>query len=680
MEVEDAAHARLRLDDLPPIFVLPTHMDEDEMHEVEDRLIEFDAPLTYDASEARIFIGKIQQPRRAAMELRSRGLHTESIEMAPRHSVPPTCIRAVTGTKRRRRSSGSTAEGSKASGGDSSTESEPEQDLNEPSVKAQGLESKQSGEALFRVEDMQDAVWVIKVAWLENAIRTKTKHALYPFAVYAGKVTSASKPPSALPASASATVPSTTTNSKDILSRAQSDINAPNALRLDRKSRAWSTTTQQRTRHPNQTLHPAISHLKHQTTSEHDTDLTSSLPPPPTWVTQNLKYSCQRSSPSNPPNAPFINTLKTIRTARTLIDDQIGVRAYSTAIAALAAYPYTLTSAREILRLPGCSDKIAALFVEYTNNRGQTQAAVDATTDPRLKVLRLFYDIWGVGPHTARDFYNRGWRDLDDVTEFGWSDLSRVQQLGLKYYDEFQRLMSRTEVEAIDATIAAHTRRVISSRCGDPDGVRTCIVGGYRRGKSESGDADVIVSHFDDSCTLDLITALVASLHKAGWITHNLGTHTSGSRRGQAVLPWRGNSGQGGGHGFDTLDKAMVVWQDPTFDHDVVTERDSSGAKRNPNVHRRVDIIVAPWSRIGCAVLGWTAGTTFERDLRRYAKVVRGWKFDSSGIRERETGRVVDAEGGGVNGGRCKDVEAAERRVFKALGLEWREPWERCTG
>lgn len=412
----------------------------------------------------------------------------------------------------------------------------------------------------------------------------------------------------------------------------------------------------------------------------------------PDWVLRHSTYSCERSTPTSCPNEPFIEQLKIIRTARKLTADEIGVRAYSTSIASIAAYPHVITNPAEILALPGCEGKIAALWAEwYQKNRIDSRDDVDefqlnpkngevlieaasaATDDAKLKVLRLFYEIWGVGDKTARDFYNNGWRDLDDVVEFGWSQLSRVQQIGVKYYDEFQRKIPRKEVEFIARKIHEATETV----CKDAKGVRSTIVGGYRRGKAESGDVDVIVTHLDDSETIDLIQEIVRELVNRGWITHELSTSLSGSRRGQATLPYRG---AGGGHGFDTLDKALVVWQDPHWPGRAELAKDLSAddvRRKNPNVHRRVDIIIAPWSKIGCAILGWSAGTTFERDLRRYAKNVKGWKFDSSGVRDRATGKEIDLEG---VGGNYETPEEAEKRVFKGFGLVYREPWERCTG
>ena len=74
--------------------------------------------------------------------------------------------------------------------------------------------------------------------------------------------------------------------------------------------------------------------------------------------------------------------------------------------------------------------------------------------------------------------------------------------------------------------------------------------------------------------------------------------------------------------------------------------------------------------------MGWSGGTTFQRDLRRYAKYVKGWKFDSSGIRRRDNGEVVQLEGpDGVSG----TAEDAEKAVFEGLDLEYIPPEMRCT-
>ena len=166
--------------------------------------------------------------------------------------------------------------------------------------------------------------------------------------------------------------------------------------------------------------------------------------------------------------------------------------------------------------------------------------------------------------------------------------MSRVQQIGLKYYDEFQLKIPRAEVEAIAATISSHARRVTVS----DDGVETIIVGGYRRGKPESGDVDVILSHPNEAMTHSLVEKMVKSLEKEGWITHTLILDLTNTKRNQETLPI--STGALAGHGFDTLDKALVVWQDPNWPTKAADLAANPKAK-NPNPHRRVDIIISPW-------------------------------------------------------------------------------------
>lgn len=236
--------------------------------------------------------------------------------------------------------------------------------------------------------------------------------------------------------------------------------------------------------------------------------------------------------------------------------------------------------------------------------------------------------------------------------------------------------------------------------------------------QSGCGDVDILLSHRDPSRTSHFIEDLVSALEDAGLVTHTLSLSTRNSERGQTPLPWKGSSSasSSGGPassstGFDTLDKALVVWQEPepedgNTSSDMIDFSSSSSGKgkemgtktaaaarktktkkkKNPNPHRRVDIVVTPWRTAGCAVAGWTGATTFERDLRRYCKEVLDLKFDSSGVRRiggggGAGGEWVDLESGeGDGGGVATSMEEAERRVFRGLGLEWREPGERCTG
>ena len=697
--------SRLDLSELPPVFVLTANISTTELHEIEDELNNGGAPLTYDIKEARLVLGNITKARRAKLELQWGGVRTEgddyqSSEGTAKRSTEPEDEGPV---KKRRKlhqevdladkkqhclapnkskpASSETEDDeeevakplsqlSVSQTPDSPTADEPESDS---AKKAASLSDER------RLEHYHGKVKVIRLEWLRESLSEGRSLPFDRYIVYEGRILAPAADLSNLAkAHSSLSFPvkkSLSTEGDDIhgiIERAKAEAK-PSIPRNQRRDRVKDMMKQEFA--GRSFIHTGGSHnrsltkptqLLHQTTSEHDEGMSSTPPPMPDWVLQNKLYSCERSTPLQSPNDAFIEQLKKIRLARTLTGDEIGVRAYSTSIASLAAYPHALTSAQEILALPGCDHKIAQLFREWKDSDGHMGAVADIDTDPVLSVLRLFYDIWGVGAITAREFYyDHGWRELDDIVEQGWKSLSRVQQIGVKYYDEFQLKIPRDEVESIAAVVHEHGRRVTDA------GLECIIVGGHRRGKPESGDVDLILSHRDEHQTAHLVDRVVKSLERAGWITHTLTLNLTNTKRGQQAVPLAPVA-SGGQHGFDTLDKALVVWQHPSDD--------PKAKNKNPNPHRRVDIIVSPWRTVGCAVAGWTSGTTFQRDLRRYAKKVKGWKFDSSGVRERGTGRWVDLERWSDERTRARTWEEAERRVFEGLGLVYREPWERCTG
>lgn len=79
-----------------------------------------------------------------------------------------------------------------------------------------------------------------------------------------------------------------------------------------------------------------------------------------------------------------------------------------------------------------------------------------------FQTLKLFWGVWGVGAHTARQWYfDKGWRNLDDVVEGAWDSLTRVQQIGIKYYDEFnEHKIPRAEVEEIGRIVGDASQQV----------------------------------------------------------------------------------------------------------------------------------------------------------------------------------------------------------------------------
>ena len=93
---------------------------------------------------------------------------------------------------------------------------------------------------------------------------------------------------------------------------------------------------------------------------------------------------------------------------------------------------------------------------------------------------------------------------------------------------------------------------------------------------------------------MELVTALEAK----EIITHTLTISSATSNRGETQkysFRQRGSLGsEYRSYGLDSLDKALVVFRLP---------------QNNPfytGLHRRVDLIIAPWRAWGTAIAGWT--------------------------------------------------------------------------
>ncbi|PMD21050.1 Nucleotidyltransferase [Hyaloscypha hepaticicola] len=595
----------------PPIYLLKWNLEHDpkELHRLEEEI-----DVVFDIKEAKLVLGKVKLKRRAALELRKLGLDTE--EVVTTESEPDT---------------------------DTDHNHHEEQIASQIVPSAPGNPPAQrlaiSPRSTLRPSD--ETIKVLDLAWYTGSLNAGKLLPIEDYLVYEGRIKSKILP----------VKPKQTLLPAQVEPRRQISTVSPTQRHFRTGPRKFGGNSVHSSSQP--------ARLLHKTTSEDEAY--AALPPIPKYL--HSPYSCQRPTPLHCPNEDFLSELRIIKQARNLKGDEVGVRAYSVAVAAIASYPYSLTSALELSRLPGCGSKISKLWQDW-KTLGHVEEADEARSDPDLQVLDLFWKIHGVGEASARDFFSKGWRSLDDIVEQGWDRISRDQQIGVKYYDEFLQRIPREEVEKIASVILDYANHI-------RDGFRMVICGGYRRGKPDSGDVDVVLSHPNENATHRFLVELLESLERDEYITHRLIVSMKNSDRGQNPLNWKGSMPRSRG-GFDSLDHAFLVWQEPTWpskDEDLKGNPDA----RNPNVHRRVDIIISPWKTAGCAVLGWSGGTMFERDLRHYCKQQLGFKFDSTGVRRQDNGEWVDLEKGDG------DLLVKERRVFSGLGLEWRDPTERCT-
>jgi DNA polymerase/3'-5' exonuclease PolX len=105
------------------------------------------------------------------------------------------------------------------------------------------------------------------------------------------------------------------------------------------------------------------------------------------------------------------------------------------------------------------------------------------------KILDLFMSILGVGEKTALNWYDQGYKKLDDIKKI---ELNRTQKIGLKYHTDLQLKIPRIEIKCGYQLYIQYVLTKISKEYNLK--FQFVIAGSYRRKKSFSNDIDVLIT------------------------------------------------------------------------------------------------------------------------------------------------------------------------------------------
>uniref|UniRef100_A0A8C6E820 DNA polymerase n=1 Tax=Moschus moschiferus TaxID=68415 RepID=A0A8C6E820_MOSMO len=278
--------------------------------------------------------------------------------------------------------------------------------------------------------------------------------------------------------------------------------------------------------------------------------------------------------------------------------------------------------AQEAFGIPGIGKRMAEKIVEILESGHLRKLDHISESVP---VLELFSNIWGAGTKTSQMWYHQGFRSLEDIRN--QACLTTQQAIGLKHYDDFLDRMPREEAAEIEQTVRE------AAQAFNP-GLLCVACGSYRRGKATCGDVDVLLTHPDGRSHQGIFSRLLDSLRQQGFLTDDLVSHEENGQQ----------------------QKYLGVCQLP-------------GPGRR---HRRLDIIVVPYSEFACALLYFTGSAHFNRSMRALAKT-KGMSLSEHAL---STAVVRNAQGLKVGSGQVLPTPT-EKDVFRFLGLPYREPAER---
>ncbi|XP_051002625.1 DNA polymerase lambda [Acomys russatus] len=336
------------------------------------------------------------------------------------------------------------------------------------------------------------------------------------------------------------------------------------------------------------------------------------------------KWVCAQPSSQKATNYNLYITekLEVLAKAYSVQGDKWRALGYAKAINALKSFHKPVSSYQEACSIPGIGRRMAEKITEILES-GHLRK-LDHISDS-VPVLELFSNIWGAGTKTAQMWYHQGFRNLEDIRSLG--SLTAQQAIGLKHYDDFLDRMPREEAAEIEQMV----RR--SAQAFNP-GLLCVACGSYRRGKMTCGDVDVLITHPDGRSHQSIFNRLLDSLWQQGFLTDDL---VSQEENGQQQ-------------------KYLGVCRLP-----------GPGQR-----HRRLDIIVVPYSEFACALLYFTGSAHFNRSMRALAKT-KGMSLSEHAL---SAAVVRNSQGVKVGPGQVLPTPT-EKDVFRLLGLPYREPAER---
>jgi DNA polymerase/3'-5' exonuclease PolX len=315
--------------------------------------------------------------------------------------------------------------------------------------------------------------------------------------------------------------------------------------------------------------------------------------------------------------ATIISELDILR--RIAMSGEAGVfksRAYATAIKAIQTWKpiYGITDVPAPAKGDGIGKEIRVKILRIIEDG---RLDISDVVRARAIALEVFQGIYGVGPKKAEQLITAGYTTLADVRtacEENPKFFNKNQQIGLRYYEDLQLRIPRSEMDNHAAILMAHK----------PAALEGIIVGSYRRGAANSGDIDMLIRTADPSVDAGAALAtFVTALKSVGYIREVLAQ---------------------GDH------KCLAVSQ--------LADSGSLAGKA-----RRLDLLVTPPAEFPFAVFYFTGCDTFNVRVRQTA-LEHGFTLNEHALTHVSSSKTVS----GIK---------TERDIFNALRIEWREPHER---
>jgi NAD-dependent DNA ligase len=284
--------------------------------------------------------------------------------------------------------------------------------------------------------------------------------------------------------------------------------------------------------------------------------------------------------------------------------DRIKSIAYKRAHEAILNLDHDVRTLDELKGVSGIGASSLAHMREYLE-----KGTLEIIEAERLNPENVLSDIYGVGPKKAKELVEKGITSIADLRKKQDELLNNVQKVGLKYYEDILERIPRSEIDKYNEAFKSAV----------PSTAKYEIVGSYRRGATDSGDIDVIITSESKTDFQKFVDNLI-------------------SKNIILEVLSRGDS------------KCLVVARIST-----------------PKYARRVDFLYTSPQEYPFAVLYFTGSKAFNTVMRGHA-LKMGYSLNEHLLTVKVSGEKVAGN----------FVE--EKDIFDFLGLQYKTPSERVDG
>ncbi|OMJ80130.1 hypothetical protein SteCoe_19671 [Stentor coeruleus] len=300
--------------------------------------------------------------------------------------------------------------------------------------------------------------------------------------------------------------------------------------------------------------------------------------------------------------------------------------AYRSAIIVLKSHPEKIICGDQVGNLQKVGKKIKKKIQEILET-GTLKRVKAMDEQSRLKAIKEFSKIWGVGSATADKLFTLGYRTLDDLRKNIPQFLNDNQRICLELFDEIKERIPREEVKEISDQVVEYAKLLLPNKDIEAN---TC--GSYRRGKETCGDIDILLT-FDDVLENKLfLRELVDYLIEKKVVTHVL-----------------------------ILSENCKKHESFTFE---------GIAKKPDGLHRRLDIKIYPRKYYAWALMHFTGSANFNRSIRLFAKN-KGLKLTDEGLFP-----AIRSHGETICGGNLVECYT-EEDIFRLFDMPYKPPEQR---